>query len=219
MRRTLTVLTLGLVLGALLMAALPGGAVGQSLLLGQRNSERVVTRLDTKGGLRIDGKRAGSPPLILNPIDWATPPMEVNSNAKVVNLNADLLDGRDSASLRHLIAHDEETNIADNINWSPSVRTITTTVPGTLLMSGTVDFYNNKADADWVDCMFKVNGAVLDWSRMTVYVQPYQRAICHSTGIWFVATGDTTVQFITAGLSVASIEADNGTWWVLFAPD
>jgi len=220
MRRTMLVLIVGILFGAMLMAAVPGGAVGQSFLLGQKNTEKVVTRLNTRGGLRIDSFKSGNPPLILNTTDVLTPPMQVNSHALVPMLNADFVDGLSSNSLRSGWAWLSNDNIPDDQNWSSTERTVNVSSSGgVILMNGSVDFYNNKAGADWVNCAFYVDGTILPASEMTAYAQGYQTATCHSTAAKeFGSGGDHTVKFLTTGMSLATIEAGDGTWWVIMLP-
>jgi len=87
---------LGALVAVVVMAALPAVAGnGDNLVLGEKNTAKTVTRLNTRGGLRIDNFKAGNPALILNVADVNTPPMLVNSTERVLNLNADLLDGWD----------------------------------------------------------------------------------------------------------------------------
>ena len=85
---------------ALLMAVLPVAAGdGENLVVGEKNSAKTVTRLNTRGGLRIDNFKAGNPALILNVADAGSAPMQVNATGLVGNLNADLLDGLDHTDL------------------------------------------------------------------------------------------------------------------------
>jgi hypothetical protein len=55
-----------------------------------------VTRINTRGGVRIDNFKPGNPALILNVADLSSAPMTVNATGLVENLNAELFDGLDS---------------------------------------------------------------------------------------------------------------------------
>lgn len=87
----------GFVVGVVLVASLPVGASnGDTLLIGEKNTAVTVTRLNTRGGLRIDNYKAGNPALLLNVADPSSAPLQVNATGLVDNLNADLLDGMDA---------------------------------------------------------------------------------------------------------------------------
>jgi hypothetical protein len=106
MRRTLTLLTAGLaaaLVTALVVAAVPaegapnGGGPGDPLLLSRVNQAGPMTVLKTNGGFRILAKNPKRPPLMIYTPD-SMPPLDVSSQAKVDNLNVDLLDGLDSTA-------------------------------------------------------------------------------------------------------------------------
>jgi hypothetical protein len=106
MRRTLTSLAAGLaaaVIAALVAVAVPaegapnGGGPGDPLLLSRVNQAGPMTVLKTNGGFRILAKNPKRPPLMVYSPD-SMPPLDVSSQAKVANLNADLLDGMDSSA-------------------------------------------------------------------------------------------------------------------------
>jgi hypothetical protein len=89
---------LGLAAG-LATAALAGTGVGATFNLGQNNT---VNRLSTLVGsvtspmLRVTNR--GSGPALELQVRNGRPPLRVNSSARVANLNADRVDGRDAAS-------------------------------------------------------------------------------------------------------------------------
>jgi hypothetical protein len=106
MRRTLTLLTVGLagaLVTALVVAAVPaegvpnGGGPGDPLLLSRVNQAGPMTVLKSNGGFRILAKNPKRPPLMVYTPD-SMPPLDVSSQAKVENLNVDLLDGLDSSA-------------------------------------------------------------------------------------------------------------------------
>ena len=101
MRRTLTLLTIGLsaaLIAALVVVAVPaegapnGGGPGDPLLLSRVNQAGPMTVLKTNGGFRILAKNPVRPPLMIYSPD-GMPPLQVTSTAKVTNLNADMVDG------------------------------------------------------------------------------------------------------------------------------
>ena len=95
---------------ALVVTGAVAGAAGQALILGQANSAGTSSTslsASTSGSaLRVDQNGTGTSlkamsehtaPLTLDgPVNQ--PPMTINSSAKVTNLNADRLDGRNSTS-------------------------------------------------------------------------------------------------------------------------
>jgi hypothetical protein len=90
-------LVLGLALGLLLAAALPGAAGnGDPMLLGRKNHARRVTKLIGQNGLEIRASK--NIPLRLYSQD-GIPPLQVNRPVLVEDLNADLLDGLEAADL------------------------------------------------------------------------------------------------------------------------
>lgn len=97
-------LLVGVLFGALLvLGTLPSRAApGDSLVLGQRNlSGTRQTKLwaaAPNSVLKITNKLAGTPALWLEVRDDSVPPLRVSSPARVPNLNADMVDGRDAAA-------------------------------------------------------------------------------------------------------------------------
>jgi hypothetical protein len=116
MRRTLTLLTAGLsaaLIAALVVVAVPaegapnGGGPGDPLLLSRVNQAGPMTVLKTNGGFRILAKNPKRPPLMVYTPD-SVPPLDVSSQAKVANLNVDLLDGLDASAFSRVVhAHDD----------------------------------------------------------------------------------------------------------------
>jgi len=106
--------SVGLAIGALLFAGAPVIAdVGDAVLQGQGN--RVDARTTLRGAadtvtLRLINESAGDPGLAIV-TEAGTPPLKVNRKAKVVNLNADLLDGRNSGSFQSKVARGGDTLI------------------------------------------------------------------------------------------------------------
>lgn len=90
----------GVLVGAMLITALPaGGATGDNMVLGADNSANQATKLVSTGYTSLKLRNnAANPPLMLVAAP-GTPPLGVNSNTKVANLNADLLDGWSAENL------------------------------------------------------------------------------------------------------------------------
>lgn len=200
------------VLGAMLMAAVPVMAGnGDNMRLGMKNSAGKVTKLVGRNGMLIRSSK--SIPLRLES-PAGIPPLKVNRNVKVDNLNADLLDGQTATDFYHDWAGVSNDNIDDDIEWSETTKTLTIKPGGgTIHMAGAVDFYNSGSIPDWVQCAFYVNGTTIEASSMRVYAQSQQWATC-STVAWFSdVAGDYEVKFLTSGASVSWIELDHGMWW------
>jgi hypothetical protein len=90
----------GAVVAAVVVLSLPVVAVvGGNLILGQANSANAVTSLSgsATANLQITNTRAGSPALDLQVVSGAAP-LKVNSRARVANLNADRLDGKNASA-------------------------------------------------------------------------------------------------------------------------
>lgn len=92
---------LALVVG-LASAALAGSGIGGVFNLGKNNTVNALTKLTgtvTGSSLVIDNNSTGSAATALNlQVEPGKAPMKVNSTTKVGNLNADLLDGKDSSA-------------------------------------------------------------------------------------------------------------------------
>jgi hypothetical protein len=102
-----TAVMLAMVLG---LAAAALAANGDPWLLGRANVATAITRLAGAAGvdgpvLRIINNNTGANATALNlQVEPGKPPMKVNSDVKVSNLNADQLDGHDSTALPGSIA-------------------------------------------------------------------------------------------------------------------
>lgn len=95
---------LALVLGLLFgVATIALGATGGNFILGKPNTSRAITRLTaTVAGPALKlvntSKNSAATALDLD-VAGGKPPMKVNSKTKVVNLNSDHLDGKNSTDL------------------------------------------------------------------------------------------------------------------------
>jgi len=87
----------GLIVGAMLIAALPGSAqAGDPMLIGRRNHSLPTTSLVAAGGLRVKVGQGTNPALQLE-VQAGVAPIQVDSTALVANLNADLHDGMEAS--------------------------------------------------------------------------------------------------------------------------
>jgi hypothetical protein len=89
----------GLVVGALLVAALPAiGSAGDDMIVGEKNtSAGKVTRLKGKGNPTLRLINWNSRPALELRVSAGAAPMKVNSAGLVVNLNSDMVDGIEAA--------------------------------------------------------------------------------------------------------------------------
>jgi len=208
----------GVIVGVMLVAVLPAGADnGDPIYLGQANTAKATTRISINYGIVIRSFRADVPAATFKVSSGA--PIAVNSTTRVSQLNADYVDGRHGRELRTTWDWASKDNIADNVEWADSR---TATVPfggGVILMSGSVEFYNNGTSADVVECFFSINGTQIEPSRMAVAVQPKQETTCHADAASEQPAGTYTVRFQTAGLADTNIWAEAGSWYFMALPN
>jgi len=218
MRRTVFATLAGLVVGAMLMAAVPGGAVGQSFLLGQKNTEKVVTRLNTRDGLRVDSFKSGNPPLILNTTDVLTPPMQLNSHAKVDMLNADYVDGWSGSDLHTGHFWCSNDNIPGGANFDCSQMFQVPTGGATVYMSGSVDMEGHASASTEVLCSFIWTDAsdhVIAESVRYVTVDAGEMAVCSSDAIKELPAGYYGVKFHLENPGGAVDPGRATAWWLM----
>jgi len=158
----------GLIVGALLIGALPGMAAnGDNLVLGEKNTARRITKVTTKNGVLFRTTRAGTPAITLDVVP-GTPPLQVNSSVKVSNLNADRVDGMHGSWLVRA-AHASSDDIDESVVFANDTLTaadfldvdITAPVDGTLLMWGSTDagLFGISGDGDLFGCGLLVDTA------------------------------------------------------------
>jgi hypothetical protein len=131
-------------------------ANGGSFILGQNNVATAITKLAGSAGvpgpsLRIDNNSADVAATALDlQVEAGKPPMTVNSDAKVANLNADKLDGKgaDELGVNGLI-----TAANTGVSNSDSPKSITVTCPAGKVAVGTgfaINGGSTGAEADVV---------------------------------------------------------------------
>jgi hypothetical protein len=218
MRRTVTALTLGILIGGILMAALPSLAGnGDALRLGQKNQAGLTTKVVAKDSFVFKTTVAGTPAAKFKVVSGA--PFAVDSDTKVKHLNADEVDGRSARELRSGWAWKSHDTLADDANWTS---TTNVTVPGgggVILLTGTVDFYNDAVSSDSIDCYFEVDGNYIEASFMRVHAGASEWGICHSTAAYATTAGTHTVTFNAMDMVPANIHPDDGFWWAVVLPN
>src|SRR5918995_2535680 len=114
--------------------AVAGSGVGGVFNLGQTNTVNAITKLVgsvTGASLVIDNNSTGTAATALNlQVEPGKTPMKVNSQAKVANLNADRLDGKDSSAFGIETAHNFSfTDECDTPNTFNQCAPVAVTVP------------------------------------------------------------------------------------------
>ncbi len=208
----------GLIVGVMLVAVLPAGADnGDPIYLGQANTAKSTTRISVNYGMVIRSFRADVPAATFKVSSGA--PIAVNSTTKVSQLNADYVDGRHARELRTTWDWASNDNIATNAEWAAGRAATVPAGGGVILMSGSVDFYNNGTSADLIECFFSIDGTQIGPSRMTVAVQAKQETTCHTDAASEQPAGTYNVKFETAGLADPDLWAEDGFWYFTALPN
>jgi hypothetical protein len=125
MRRMLATLAVGIaggMIGALIVTAVPAtGSPGDSMILSSVNQAGPMTVLKSNGGFRILAKKPQRPPLMVYTPD-EMPPLQVSSRARVANLNADLLDGKDAGQFLGTLDKAADAHRLDGLDSSAFLR-------------------------------------------------------------------------------------------------
>jgi hypothetical protein len=105
----------GIVVLAFAYVGIASGAAGDNFILGQVNNSGVTTELQgsPSGNLMVLDQNGGGVPLAIQG-PGAQPPFSVTSSKKVVNLNADKVDGTEVASLMRRNTYDVVRTDADS---------------------------------------------------------------------------------------------------------
>ncbi len=109
---------IGAVVAAVVMATLPAvAAVGDVLKLGQANSANGVTSLSGSAttNLQVTNTQAGASALDLRVVSGSAP-FKVNSTGKVLNLNADRLDGKHASYYLPATGVAADSNLLDGFD-------------------------------------------------------------------------------------------------------
>jgi len=213
--------------GLLLLGTLPVSAnAGDPIFLGAFNtaqrSKTTIWANSNQWALRVKQARVGSAALKLETAGG--PPMIVNSQAKVTNLNADLLDGVDAGDLRVLSDWCSNDNIQPaGQEWTCEMQIDVPPGGGMLHMAGSVDFYNRNASQTDPYCHFSLDGSILYYSWRTVAVDAYWPGMCASTASHGVPAGLHTVTFSAIPDRAPApgsprVEFEHGEAHVIFVP-
>lgn len=162
----------GATIAIVVMAVLPAVAADDDpVLMGQKNTSKTVTRLNTKGGLRIDNFKIGNPALILNVADTSLPPMQVNANGRIDNLNADMVDGSQANELiRAAFVDTQDVNEGTVFSGGSAANVLTTsiTAPKRGLLMITAGMNGNTGTWDTWLCILGVDGDYVDGTRRDI---------------------------------------------------
>jgi len=211
---------IGVLVGALLVTAMPAVAGdGDTMTVGQKNTGKTVTRLNTRGGLRIDNFKSGNPALILNVADPSSAPMEVNGTGLVINLNADEVDGWDANELTRA-TFDAVSDAADT-NGNVVSADITAPTNGYLLLAGGLDAFGGTTD--YFTCELHIDGVAVAGSSRSILVEDQggvhtanSEEDCSSTGAKLVGPGTYTVSVNVSNRETAQFF--QASVWALFVP-
>jgi hypothetical protein len=173
-------------------------ANGQSLLLGKLNTATKVTKI----------KRTTPGPVLQLKSKAGTPPLKVNSSAKVAKLNADSVDGLDAADL--------QTNV-DTVSLTLAVDSGTTSWPitqpaGTYLVTWSASFEIVGSDA--VVCGILSNGRYLAGNKNPVGADVTVDIL---SGSAVVTLSDTLDEAFFCNPSGGTIEAFNASEGITLA--
>jgi len=210
-------LLIGGLMGAILGASTTAGAAdGDTLTIGRKNYANHVTQIKGKGGVKFwNTTKTGEPAAWFEVVSG--PPFAVNSIARVANLNADMVDNRNSDQLMSGWEGCSNDNIPAGTNWA-CTETILTPRSGGLLLSGSVDFRYTGATNERVWCRFYVDDVLIAASDRDVMVGPGEFGTCASTAFIAKPAGTYVIKFTLAGVDPAT-EPGEGAWWVVYVPD
>ncbi|MCB2224576.1 MAG: hypothetical protein KQH83_10455 [Actinobacteria bacterium] len=226
-RRDVIVIGLvGMLLGAVLAAVAVSApsadaADGEAFLLGKKNVALHITKLVAKNGLIVKSTR-GVPLRIEAPA--GEPPLMVNSDTWVRNLNADYVDNYESFELRSRSGscwvEDAPEGLADSYICEMDAAQIPTS--GIVHLMGSAEIWTSSPDEVW--CYFEWKKGDGAWeeihaSRRELTAQP-DYDICATNAVeWTDQEGewvDYDFRFIIEGLEqVTDVEGTTASWiWV-----
>jgi hypothetical protein len=223
-RRSLLSGLVGGVIAAVILAALPALAGnGDPMILGTKNHARRVTKLIGKNGLEIRASK--NIPLRLFAQD-GVPPLQVNQEAWVQHLNADLVDGFGAnelirAAYDHVDNVDEGTLFASQDYGEPVSAWITTPGAGMLMITAGINA-NSGAHDTW-GCVLGVGGSYVPGTRRDIVNEDAggthtaaNESDCATSGVMEVGAGDHWVWLRAFGWDVVDLR--EGSLMVLFVP-
>ena len=205
----------GALIAVLVLAMLPATAAnGDPLKLGEKNTAKRITKVNTKNGVVFSTTKAFTPAATFQVQSGA--PIAVNSAGWVMNFNADYVDGFEANQLVRA-GWCGSGDATDGVEYSCSIE-ISAPTSGVLLMSGSIDFWLGSAGADLLSCMFKNGSSEIATTRRDIDIQHpgNQESDCATDGALVVGPGDYTINFVTESVNSANL-GDVGAY-VLFVP-
>lgn len=162
------VVTLALVFGVATMAL---GANGGNLILGQTNTATLLTQLTGNvdgSAMKVHNTNPDLDDQALNlQVQDGEAPMRVNSDGRVVNLNADKLDNKDANGLIRVASFNGDSPLPDGQDGTVATTNITAPAPGFLVITAGSDLFNFD-QFDKVTCFIEVDGTQAPGSEMII---------------------------------------------------
>ena len=211
-RRTFVVAVVAGMIGALLVSMGPVAAqVGANLLMGDVNTVDQRTTLKGQVGssnLRLLNSGAGV--ALELAVEPGSPPMKVNSNARVDQFNADRLDSRHANELIR-VARSSSFDLDGDGNLTMEIQV---PVAGYLIMEGNTRVQGTSQPG----CLFTVDGTIAQESLRAIDLPPGGgSAICSTTTVRLVFGGTHTVVFAPTNTHL-DVDFEQATAWVLYVP-
>jgi hypothetical protein len=209
----------GGVVAALLLSVIPAvAASGDRLVLGAQNRSGRSTWLTSRGTSVLKLNNTGGNPALDLRVERGVPPLQVNSTKRVVDLNADRIDGLDARDLIR-VGYDS-TDEVDDANGAAATVTISAPRRGLLVMSGTIDAAGNSHDL--YICRLMVDGYLVIGTEMQSVVHAAGGTTinnsenCSTTGVQPVAAGSHQVTFDIVGWDAAVLH--DASLWAMYVP-
>jgi len=217
MRRTSMSVLAGLLMGMLVMAALPSMAAnGDPIYLGEKNTARKITKVRTRNGVLFEATVGGVPAATFNVVSG--PPIAVNNTTTVEKLSADLLDGRHSYQLYVESDFRSNDSLPDEANWSTDIVVHIPAGGGAVVMNGGVGWYNNTGSNHEGACKFQVDSVDVSGSFRADEAEQGESVSCTSEALKLLPAGFHTITFTTFALGVTGIQLNEGFWYVMVLP-
>ncbi len=192
-------------------ASVAVAAKGKPFILGKNNVASAVSTL----------VKQGPGPALKLLVKPGQPPLAVNSDVKVANLNADKVDGLDANGLSRVAFEQSTDNVLRGQDGNLASAEITAPTDGFLVTSASSEVFNFSA-ADNVRCEIHVDGTLAVGSDKTAELNgdgnANQQEICATNAVRPVAAGTHRVDFEAFGVNSSSTTFSNPTLWVMFVP-
>ena len=223
----------GALLATVLVVSMPAGAAdGDTMTVGRKNYGNKVTQIKGKGGVKFwNTTKTGEPAAWFEVVSG--PPIAVNSNTKVANLNADYLDNWHISSIAPRIATAgpaPKGTICSGADCASNVLALTIDAPhkGILLIGGHLDLERYVNSDDVVICGFRVDGSwILSGTMGRTQVQVGNNASgaynqeddCCLTATALVEAGEHTVTLRVESIRDADTKIGiGGNLWATWYP-